>query len=397
VRKAIRPANFPFFNPDRYTFSLGIESDDSAWLSGHTASRYAPEVDQIVVEGDLEKQAAVAHEKVLSILSAAGMGPQHVASITDYVTEAALDNYGEVLKARQRVLSQPNYSCSRVVVERLLREAALLEIEVVAGKELPREVQDPQTGAVVGTRLGDLVFLSGRLSVNQDGEIVGKHDVAAQCAEILRQTTKVLESLQMSPQNLVKTLDLIVVEALTSYRETATARRNALANPFPAATGIPVSRLGSSDALIQIGAVAFSGTTEAVSPNRGRYSRLTYSPAMFAGDYLFCSGQFAVHGESFESLFPDDIVAQTRFVYESILSLLQSCGLGEEAIVKTVEYIAAEGLLRYPETAKVRQELFSKPYPAATGVVVPRLLRPEMLIEVECVAHRETRRRSSDA
>jgi enamine deaminase RidA (YjgF/YER057c/UK114 family) len=192
-------------------------------------------------------------------------------------------------------------------------------------------------------------------------------------------------------ESIVKTTDFVSVDALSSYRETAGIRREMLAAPFPAATGIPVQRLCHPKALIQVAVVACAGRPESVGSDWGRYTRLTYSPAVFAGDYLFCSGQFAVDGLTFESKFPGDIVAQTQFVYESILSLLESVGLSESAVVKTVEYVAAAGLAEYPATRSVRQELFSKPYPAATGVVVPRLLRPEMLIEVDCVAFRGTR------
>jgi hypothetical protein len=48
--------------------------------------------------------------------------------------------------------------------------------------------------------------------------------------------------------------------------------------------------------------------------------------------------------------------------------------------------VTPAGLPRYRETAAVRERLLAKPYPASTGIVCERLLRPEFEIEVDPLA-----------
>lgn len=55
-------------------------------------------------------------------------------------------------------------------------------------------------------------------------------------------------------------------------------------------------------------------------------------------------------------------------------------------IVKTVDYITPQALPSYAATARIRREYFGDNYPAATGIVVNRLLREDWLIEIEAIA-----------
>jgi enamine deaminase RidA (YjgF/YER057c/UK114 family) len=387
VRSALEPLDFPFFDYRRYTYSLGVVAGDIAFLSGHTASQHLPEVDRIVVEGNIHQQREMADQKILKILSAGGMNAANLGAVTNYVTPSGLSQLSSIAaNAADGALS---VACSStVVVDRLLRPKAEIEVEAVASLEKPRPVRHPVTGKSVGVWLGDLMLLSSVLPVDESGAVIAEGDLAGQTKYVLSSIERIIAGAGLGMENIVKTIDYVAVDALPSYRDTAAIRREVLPMPFPAATGIPVQLNSHPKALIQIAAVACAKSPEAVGSSWGRYSRLTYSPAVFAGDYLFCSGQFAVDGLTFESKFPGDIVAQTKFVYESILSLLERVGLSESAVIKTVEYVAAAGLPGYGATRSIREELFSTPYPAATGVVVPRLLRPEMLIEVDCLAFR---------
>jgi enamine deaminase RidA (YjgF/YER057c/UK114 family) len=85
-------------------------------------------------------------------------------------------------------------------------------------------------------------------------------------------------------------------------------------------------------------------------------------------------------------LWPGDVVAQTRQTFKNIKAVLEEAGAGFDDVVKTTEYIIPEAVDRYPETAHVRREFFRGEYPAATGVVVNSLVRPEFLIEIDVVA-----------
>jgi len=80
------------------------------------------------------------------------------------------------------------------------------------------------------------------------------------------------------------------------------------------------------------------------------------------------------------------IVEQCREAYAQIGRALIKAGTSLNAVVKTVELIAPEGLADYRHTGDVRKEVFAAPYPAATGVICERLPREGSLISVEAIA-----------
>ena len=62
-------------------------------------------------------------------------------------------------------------------------------------------------------------------------------------------------------------------------------------------------------------------------------------------------------------------------------------GASMDDVIKTTDYIAPEAVPDYLKTAAIRREYFRKgSYPAATGVVVHSLLRPDWLIEIDFLA-----------
>jgi len=111
--------------------------------------------------------------------------------------------------------------------------------------------------------------------------------------------------------------------------------------------------------------------------------RYTFSPAVRAGNLLFISGTTA-GDESGAIVGPGDIVAQTRYIYEKFRRILTAAGAGFEHVVQTTEYITTTE--HYARTAAIRRELFTPPYPTATGVIVAGLLREGALIEISAIA-----------
>ncbi len=173
---------------------------------------------------------------------------------------------------------------------------------------------------------------------------------------------------------------------LSEYRYTGRVRKEQLGPVYPGATGILVERLRHPDALIQVDFMASRHPPEAVNPGWERYAKLTYSPAVKAGRVLFMSGQAALDPPSEQALFAGDVVAQADYTYGNIVAVLQAAGLGPEDLVKTIEYVLPEALNDYRQVAEVRARRLSEPYPASTGLVIPKLLRPEFLIEIDPMA-----------
>lgn len=124
---------------------------------------------------------------------------------------------------------------------------------------------------------------------------------------------------------------------------------------------------------------------EPVFPASGWNDRITFSPAVRAGNMLFVSGLTATN-ERREVVGVGDIAAQARYIYQQkLLPILQAAGAGFGNVVETVDYVTTfEG---YEKTADVRREVFGgPPYPAATGVLVSGLVRKDALIEIRATA-----------
>lgn len=121
---------------------------------------------------------------------------------------------------------------------------------------------------------------------------------------------------------------------------------------------------------------------DAITP--GPWSdKLTFSPAIRVGNLLFISGTTATN-ENRKIVGIGDIAAQTRQIFRKWEPILRAAGASFDHIVETTDYyVTLDG---YAGTADVRREFFRHPFPAATGVQVAGLIRPEALIEIKGIA-----------
>ena len=121
---------------------------------------------------------------------------------------------------------------------------------------------------------------------------------------------------------------------------------------------------------------------EAITPGPWP-ERITFSPAVRVGNLLFISGTTATD-ENRRIVGVGDIVAQTRQIFRKFEAILTAAGAGFDNIVETTDYFLT--LEDYNKTAEVRRAVFRPPYPAATGVQVAGLIRPDALIEIKAIA-----------
>jgi len=123
---------------------------------------------------------------------------------------------------------------------------------------------------------------------------------------------------------------------------------------------------------------------QVVNPGFPGFDRYTFSPGVIKGGrMLFLSGMTATD-EAGNIVGKGDIVVQTRVIFEKMGKILEAAGATFDDVVKTVDYITTTE--NYRRTADVRREFFRTNFPAATGVIVAGLLRPEALIEIDAVA-----------
>jgi enamine deaminase RidA (YjgF/YER057c/UK114 family) len=383
-RSALKPRNFHWYDYSRYTFSLGLSIGGRLWLSGHSASEYDFGARGMVVRGGMREQARVAWAKIAAILEAGGRSLSDVTRVVEYVTPEGIERHAEAAAVRDEMFDGNRPALITVVVNRLLRAQALIEIEVEA------EPAEPQPRAERGWPLARVtdgfVYLSSILPLDHSGAVVAPGDAVAQTRAIYERAASMLATLGLGMDRVVKTVDYLTPAALPSYRYTANVRREFLGPVFPAATGIIMRRVAQSGAMIQVDFIASRHQLAVVNPGWARYAQLTYSPAVRAGDTLFIAGLTALDPQNDRPVHVDDVAAQASYVYENILRVVAAAGAGPEHLVKTVEYITPAALERYREVAGVRSVILRAPFPASTGCVCETLLRPEYRIEVDSLA-----------
>ncbi len=110
-----------------------------------------------------------------------------------------------------------------------------------------------------------------------------------------------------------------------------------------------------------------------------------YSRAVAVGDACFVAGTTDA-GPGGGSLHPGDAAAQARAALAIIEGALGQAGFALEEVVRTRMYIVDPA--DADAVVAVHGEVFRHVRPAATLVVVARLIEPTLLVEIEAEARR---------
>ncbi len=387
----IRPAEFSWFPYEGYTFCLGLSEGDAAWTSGHTSAAFDRAVGKMTVSGSMAEQARTAYTKVLAILDAEGFGPDDVVHVTENVAVAGIEDYAAAAQVRGEAMKGAAPAVTTVVVERLVRRAALLEVELHAvrggGAELQAASEAREAGSWTPSPVREadgVVHLPTVVPIDERGDVVFRGDLAGQYAYCLDRADDLLRAAGLSLDAAVTTYDYSTPATRDSYRSTHQVRQERLggAGVFPGAGGVLVSRLHQPDQLVAVDVVASRHPLELVHPGWARYDTLASAPGVRAGRMLFMSSVAALDVQTGEPLHPGDIGAQAEVAYGTVLDLLGHAGLGPADLLRTIEFCVESALPNYRAVAGVRERLLCPPWPASTGDICAGLLRPELLLEV---------------
>lgn len=363
--RAIEPDEFPWFDYSRYTFSLGLHDDGEAWLSGHSASEYDPGEGRIVVRGGMAEQARTAYAKVMAIMGAAGLEARHVLRIVENLTAAGRGHYDEAAAVRRELFGDAPAVCV-TPVDRLLRPAALLEVEVAAARDVKVHRDDVD---VVATESAGVVHLQGL-------EAAGSHDsVAAQTGKCLERLDKQLAAVELGFEDVVR-MEL-ALPAHVSRDEALTELMTSLGPTLPALVVRRPERLREDDQLVAV------ATTASRLPIDRAGSSSSGAPAVVrAGRSVWLSGATSL----VEGALPGGVVAQCEALYQAVIRALTMVGAAPEHLLETIEYVRPDGLADYRGVADVREQLLSAPYPASTGAICSAMDRPDAMLEVAAAA-----------
>mgnify|MGYP001826306068 CR=1 FL=1 len=222
---AIVPAAFPWFDYSGFTFSLGVDLGDLVFNSGHTGASYDPSVGKMAIGGPMSGQVTVAYEKAEAILGGVGLGFDDVVLVTEYVTVDGLEFYDDVRAAREQFLGGVRPAVSTVVVDRLVRRNAYVEIEITASRTRDVPGQGDPARSASREAADGTVYLSTIHPYDENGALVGGDDVAAQVEQIFINARRQLQALGLDTSDIVKTLEMVRPEALPTYKGTGRVRK----------------------------------------------------------------------------------------------------------------------------------------------------------------------------
>jgi len=111
----------------------------------------------------------------------------------------------------------------------------------------------------------------------------------------------------------------------------------------------------------------------------GTYSDAVEVPAN--ARWLFTAG---TPGLAEDGTLPSDITAQAELAWQHIDHMLRKAGMTINDIVKLTQYLVSAADI--PAYAAVRSRMLAGARPASMLLVVPALVRPGFLLEVEVIA-----------
>jgi 2-iminobutanoate/2-iminopropanoate deaminase len=105
-----------------------------------------------------------------------------------------------------------------------------------------------------GYRVGELLFISGQVAIDGNGQLVGVGNFDAQAEQVFANLDRVLRAGGSSLANVIKVT--IFLRDMSNLRKIVALRERYFAPPYPADTIVEVTSLYSPEALIEIEAVA---------------------------------------------------------------------------------------------------------------------------------------------
>ncbi len=106
----------------------------------------------------------------------------------------------------------------------------------------------------LGYRVGNLVFISGQASINEQGEVVGEGDFDAQAAQVFDNLRKVLEAGGSGLDKIIKVN--IYLTDMGNFPKIVALRERHFKKPYPADTIVEISSLALPELMIEIEAIA---------------------------------------------------------------------------------------------------------------------------------------------
>lgn len=227
----------------------------------------------------------------------------------------------------------------------------------------------------MGLQSASGTYLSGNTASEFDPaakRIVVKDGMTAQVRTAWAKIGAILEAGRLSYADVTRVVEYVKPEGIERYAEADAVRDEIFGSDKPVVYTVPVKALLRPDAFIEI------EVTASAVPGRKETAGAVFLPTVQPVDE---AGRIIGRG---------DVVAQTQAIFEKAGKMLAALGLGFDRVVKTCDYITPAALAAYKGTGRVRKERLGPVYPGAAGILMPRLVHPEALIQYDFIATRDT-------
>ena len=131
---------------------------------------------------------------------------------------------------------------------------AVLSRRVISNPRLPAPMRRGAFSAGVEAPAGRTIYISGQVSMDAEGNVVGEGDIKRQTETVLEHVKTVVEEAGGGMDDIVKVT--VFIRDMRLYDEIHEVRRRYFREPYPASSMVEVSALIDPRILIEIEAVA---------------------------------------------------------------------------------------------------------------------------------------------
>jgi 2-iminobutanoate/2-iminopropanoate deaminase len=124
----------------------------------------------------------------------------------------------------------------------------------IESSDLPRPMREGAYSAGIEAPAGRTVYVSGMVSMDAEGNVVGDGDIGAQTEQVLQNVRTALLEVGGDLSDIVKVT--VFITDMTLYDRIHEVRRRHFSPPYPASSMVEVSALIDPRLLIEIEAIA---------------------------------------------------------------------------------------------------------------------------------------------
>jgi enamine deaminase RidA (YjgF/YER057c/UK114 family) len=384
--------------PIEVSHKHGVRSGQMMWVGGQVDLTSRGEVNHA---GDLASQVPCCVVNLGGVLEELGGDfADLVKLLCFYVNDGSLDERRFVEMVAAALPSGCSPAVTAIPVPYLAYPGMVVEIEAYAmrgedGRKLPRQHAPREAFSplpepfVPALRCGKMMFVSGQSPAE------GYTDIVGQTRNVMEAVGRALAAVGADFDDVVKVNRWYVGQGtVEDFEPAALACAAYFREPGPAATGIPLPRHARAEQLIKIEVVAMRGEDGARLPRRHAWPpglwdwtiHLPYKHGLKCHDMIFLGGQVSLDKQG-RAVHPGDLALQTRQAMVHIGTILEDLGADYGDVCKIIAvYQGRCGEHDLHDNLAIRSSFFADPGPATTGVPLPKLAYPDMVIEIDAFA-----------